>query len=362
MTSEGSPLIYLDHNATTPVAPEVAEAMAPYLGAEFGNPSSDHALGRRARQAVEEARASVAALIGAALNEVVFTSGGTESNNLAIRGVAAQAPAARHRIVTSTVEHPATTAPLALLEASGWTLTRVPVAASGILDPDTGFGALGDDVALVTVMLAQNETGALMPVAELAADARAYGAIVHTDAAQAIGKIPVSVDDLGVDLLSIAAHKCYGPKGIGALYVRRGTPLSPLVVGAGQEGGLRPGTENVAGIVGLGAAARLATDQLTDDAARIAQLRDELWTALEAKVPGIRRHTPVESACRTRCSSRSPAPSAERSLPVSPSSPPGMGAPVSFWASITVTSATARRGRRARRRDRGSLTRRRGGG
>ncbi|MHB1716147.1 MAG: cysteine desulfurase family protein, partial [Acidimicrobiales bacterium] len=273
-----------------------AEAMAPYLGAEFGNPSSDHALGRRARQAVEEARASVAALIGAAPNEVVFTSGGTESNNLAIRGVAAQAPAARHRIVTSTVEHPATTAPLALLEASGWTLTRVPVAASGILDLDAALGALGDDVALVTVMLAQNETGALMPVAELATAARAHGAVVHTDAAQAIGKTPVSVDDLGVDLLSIAGHKCYGPKGIGALYVRRGTPLSPLVVGAGQEGGLRPGTENVAGIVGLGAAARLATDQLTTDAPRIARLRDELWAVLAAKVPGIRRHTP-DGAC-----------------------------------------------------------------
>ena len=296
MTSEGSALLYLDHNATTPVAPEVAEAMAPYLGAEFGNPSSDHALGRRARQAVEEARASVAALIGAAPDEVVFTSGGTESNNLAIRGVAAQAPATRHRIVTSTVEHPATTAPLALLEAAGWTLTRVPVAGSGIFDLDAALGALGDDVALVTVMLAQNETGALMPVAELATAARAHGAVVHTDAAQAIGKTPVSVDDLGVDLLSIAGHKCYGPKGIGALYVRRGTPLSPLVVGAGQEGGLRPGTENVAGIVGLGAAARLATHHLTTDAARIARLRDELWAVLAAKVPSIRRHTP-DGAC-----------------------------------------------------------------
>ncbi len=296
MTNEDFPVIYLDHNATTPVAPEVAEAMAPYLGAEFGNPSSDHALGRRARQAVEEARASVAALIGAAPDEVVFTSGGTESNNLAIRGVAAQAPATRHRIVTSTVEHPATTAPLALLEAAGWTLTRVPVAGSGIFDLDAALGALGDDVALVTVMLAQNETGALMPVAELATAARAHGAVVHTDAAQAIGKTPVSVDDLGVDLVSIAGHKCYGPKGIGALYVRRGTPLSPLVVGAGQEGGLRPGTENVAGIVGLGAAARLATDQLTTDAPRIAQLRDELWAVLAAKVPSIRRHTP-DGAC-----------------------------------------------------------------
>jgi len=295
VTSEGPPVIYLDHNATTPLAPGVAEAMAPYLGAEFGNPSSDHALGRPARQAVEEARASVAALIGAASEEVVFTSGGTESNNLAIRGVAAQAPSVRRRIVTSTVEHPATTAPLALLEASGWTLTRVPVTASGILDLAAALAALGDDVALVTVMLAQNETGALMPVDELAA-ARAHGAVVHSDAAQAIAKIPVSVDDLGVDLLSIAAHKCYGPKGVGALYVRRGTPLLPLLVGAGQERGLRPGTENVAGIVGLGAAARLAMGHLTSDAARIAQLRDELWTALSARVDGIGRHTP-DDAC-----------------------------------------------------------------
>ncbi|MDA8283709.1 MAG: cysteine desulfurase family protein [Actinomycetota bacterium] len=296
MTSEGSAVIYLDHNATTPVAPEVLEAMLPYLAAEFGNPSSDHGLGRRARHAVDKARAQVAALIGAEPEEVVFTSGGTESNNLAIRGVAAQAPSTRRRIVTSAVEHPATTAPLALLEASGWTLTRVPVAASGILELDAALGALGDDVALVTVMLAQNETGALMPVAELAAAARAHGAVVHTDAAQAIGKIPVSVDDLGVDLLSIAAHKCYGPKGVGALCVRRGTPLSPLVLGADQEGGLRPGTENVAGIVGLGAAARLAIDHLASDAARIAQLRDDLWTALSARVDGALRHTPDDAS------------------------------------------------------------------
>ena len=296
MTRKSSPVIYLDHNATTPLAPVVAEAMEPYLGAEFGNPSSEHALGRRARQAVDEARTAVAALIGAAASEIVFTSGGTESNNLAIRGVAAQGPPARRRIVTSAVEHPATTAPLVLLEASGWTLTRVPVAASGVLDLDFALAGLGDDVALVTVMLAQNETGALMPVAELAAGARGHGAVVHTDAAQAVGKIPVSVDDLGVDLLSIAAHKCYGPKGVGALYVRQGTPLAPLVVGAGQEGGLRPGTENVAGIVGLGAAARLALDHLARDADRIAQLRDELWTALAASVDGTLRHTP-DDAC-----------------------------------------------------------------
>ena len=289
-----SSLIYLDHNATTPIAPEVADAMEPYLRADFGNPSSDHALGRRARQAVDEARAHVAALIGSDPGQIVFTSGGTESNNLAIRGVAARAPAGRHRMVTSTVEHPATSAPMALLEASGWGVTRVPVTSSGELDFGSAEAALGEDVALVSLMLAQNETGALMPVAELAATTHASGALVHSDAAQAVGKIPVSVEDLGVDLLSIAGHKFYGPKGTGALYVRQGTPLSPLVVGAGQEGGLRPGTENVAGIVGLGEAARLAKERLASDARRIAALREVLWAALLAKVPGIRCHTPAD--------------------------------------------------------------------
>jgi cysteine desulfurase len=292
MRIDDSNVIYLDHNATTPLAPEVVEAMMPYLRGEFGNPSSDHVLGRRTRQALVEARASVASLIGAEPGEIVFTSGGTEANNLAIRGTAGATPSTRDRIVTSTVEHPATSAPLALLGASGWRLTQVPVVASGVLDLDAGLDALGDDVALVTVMLAQNETGAVMPVTALASAARAHGAIVHTDAAQAVGKIPVSVDDLGVDLLSIAGHKCYGPKGIGALYVRRGTPLSPLVVGAGQEGGLRPGTENVAGIVGLGVAARLAIDYLVSEPARVGRLRDELWAALSSRIEGMVRYTP----------------------------------------------------------------------
>ena len=295
-TTATDEVVYLDHNATTPVAPEVLEAMLPYLRGELGNPSSDHGFGRRARQAVEEARASVAALIGARPDEIVFTSGGTESNNLAIRGVAAKAPSDRRRIVTSAVEHPATTAPLALLEGSGWMLTRVPVAASGILDLAASLAALGDDVALATVMLAHNETGALMPVAELAAAARAHRALVHTDAAQAIGKIPVSVEDLGVDLCSIAGHKLYAPKGVGALYVRRGTPLSPLVVGAGQEQGLRPGTENVAGIVGLGAACELARSRLAYDSPRLGALRDELLATLRAGVPGLVCHTPLGTA------------------------------------------------------------------
>ncbi len=295
-TAAPDEVVYLDHNATTPVAPAVLEAMLPYLRTAYGNPSSDHPLGRSARRAVEEAREQVAALIGAAADEIVFTSGGTESNNLAIFGTAATAGAKRRRIVTSAVEHPATTAPLALLEASGWTLTRVPIAASGILDLDAALAALGDDVALVTVMLAQNETGALMPVAELAIAARAHGSVVHTDAAQAVGKVPVSVDDLGVDLLSVAGHKCYAPKGVGALYVRRGTPLSPVLAGAGQERGLRPGTENVAGIVALGAACELARARLALDPVRLGALRDELLAALSAAVPGLVCHTPLDMA------------------------------------------------------------------
>ncbi len=290
-----APVIYLDHNATTPIAPEVADAMEPYMRTEYGNPSSDHVLGRRARLAVEEAREQVATLIGADPEEIVFTSGGTESNNMAIRGVAAMAPESRRRIVISAVEHPATTAPSALLEASGFLVTRLPIGRSGSLDLAAAAAAIGDNVSLLSVMLAQNETGALMPVAELAAAARDRGAITHTDAAQAIGKIPVSIAELKVDLLSIAGHKFYGPKGVGALYIRRGTPLSPLVVGASQERGMRPGTENVAGIVGLGTAARLAVSRLMDDHLRIAKLRDDLWKALSTKISGVIRHTPKEA-------------------------------------------------------------------
>ncbi len=295
-TAATDEVVYLDHNATTPVAPAVLEAMLPYLRTASGNPSSDHPLGRSARRAVDEAREQVAALIGAAADEIVFTSGGTESNNLAIFGTAATAGTKRHRVVTSSVEHPATASPCARLEASGWAVTRVPIAASGILDLDAALAALGDDVALVTVMLAQNETGALMPVAELAIAARAHGSVVHTDAAQAVGKVPVSVEDLGVDLLSIAGHNCYAPKGVRALYVRRGTPLSPVLVGAGQERGLRPGTENVAGIVGLGAACELARPRLEGEPARLRALRDELFAQLSAAAPGLVCHTPLDAS------------------------------------------------------------------
>jgi cysteine desulfurase len=286
------PLIYLDHNATTPVAPEVLDAMLPYLRDQYGNPSSDHPPGRRAAAAVAQARAQVAALIGADPADIVFTSGGTESNNLAIRGTAVATAEGRRRIVTTALEHPATTAPCQHLETQGWTITRLPATPTGSIDTATAAAAMGPDVALVTMMLAQNETGAILPVGDIAAHAHRAGAIVHTDAAQAIGKIDVDVTNLDVDLLSIAGHKCYAPKGIGALYRRPGTPINPLLLGAGQEHGLRPGTENVAGIVGLGAACDLARTHLAAETKRLANLRDALWQLLDAAVPGLVRHTP----------------------------------------------------------------------
>jgi cysteine desulfurase len=295
-THESAAPIYLDHNATTPIAAEVLDAMLPYLTQHYGNPSSDHPLGYRAREAIEEARGQVASLIGAVSEEIVFTSGGTESNNLAIRGSIAAADPSRRRIVTSQVEHPATARPCDLLETQGWTVTRVPVTRTGTVDADTVIRALDTDVALLTVMLAQNETGAIMPVPAAAAAARQVGIITHTDAAQAIGKIDVTVDTLGVDLLSIAGHKCYAPKGIGALYVRSGTPLQPLLLGGGQERGLRPGTENVAYIVGLATACQLAQTRLNAEPQRLRTLRDQLWQNLSGRIPTLVRHTPNDNS------------------------------------------------------------------
>jgi cysteine desulfurase len=296
--SHDQPLIYLDHNATTPVAPEVLDAMLPYLRDQYGNPSSDHPIGRRAAAAVDQARARVAALIGAEPGEIVFTSGGTESNNLAIRGTASVAEPTRRRIVTTSVEHPATTAPCEHLETRGWTVTRLPSTPKGSIEVANASAAMGPDVALVTIMLAQNETGAILPVGDVAAHAHRAGAVVHTDAAQAIGKIDVNINDLDVDLLSIAGHKCYAPKGVGALYRRAGTPLGPVLLGAGQEGGVRPGTENVASIVGLGAACELA-GRLAADGPRLVGLRDTLWEQLRNAIPALVRHTPQNSLPNT---------------------------------------------------------------
>src|SRR5690625_3213950 len=279
--------IYLDHNGTTPVATPVAEAMWPYLTEWFGNPSSATAEGRIARQGIEHAREQVAALIGAHPDEIIFTSGGTEANNLALRGLAV-----RERVaVTSTVEHPATVEPLAYLESGGWTVHRLGVDAQGRVAaddvPDTplGFG---------TLILAQNEVGTIQAVADVAARVHTAGGVMHTDAAQAIGKIPVSVDDLDVDLLSIAGHKLYAPKGVGALYVRRGTSIQPVLVGAGQERQLRPGTENVASIVGLGAAAALADELVESEMPRQQQLREMLWQQLSSTIPDVVRISPAD--------------------------------------------------------------------
>lgn len=281
--------VYLDHNATTPIAPEVAEAMWPYLVEHFGNPSSDHPYGRRARAAVDVARQQVADLIGARPDEIVFTSGGTEANNLAIRGTAARAST---RVAISTaVEHPATTAPLRLLAAQGWSVHPLPVDPEGRANP----AAIPDGpIGLATVILAQNEIGTIQPVAAIAERIHRASGIMHADAAQALGKIPVDVNDLGVDLLSIAGHKLYAPKGIGALYIRRGTPLTPLLVGAGQEHGRRPGTENVASIVGLGAACALAAVLLPSEPSRLAGLREQLWEGLSAGIPDLVRLSPAD--------------------------------------------------------------------
>jgi len=278
--------IYLDHNATTPILSEVVDAMIPFLRQHFGNPSSGHAYGRVAHEAVECARAQVAELLGAEPDEIFFTSGGTEANNLAIRGV--MEVATRSHIVTSVIEHPATSRPCAWLEDQGKGLSRLGVDHSGRVLPDEARREITQDTALVTVMHSNNETGVLQPIEELAKLARAAGAYVHTDAAQSVGKVPVDVNVLDVDLLSIAGHKLYAPKGIGALYVRRGTPIAPFSLGAGHERGLRPGTENVASIVGLGTACAEAQRDLTEVADQMCFLRDMLWGVLVAEVPELR--------------------------------------------------------------------------
>jgi cysteine desulfurase len=278
--------IYLDHNATTPVLPGVVDAMLPYLREHHGNPSSEHVYGSRARDAVARAREQVAALLGCEDDEVIFTSGGTEANNLAIRGVT-EARSDRRHVVTTVIEHPATARPCAWLERHEHTVTRIRVDEEGRARLEEARDAITGNTALVTVMHSNNETGVLQPVSELTALAHASGALLHTDAAQSLGKVPVRVRELGVDLLSIAGHKLYAPKGVGALYVKRGTPLVPFALGASHERGLRPGTENVASIVGLGAACEAVGRDLDAMAVRMKVLRDSLWDRLAAAVQGI---------------------------------------------------------------------------
>lgn len=279
--------VYLDHNATTPVQPAVVDAMLPFLREHFGNPSSGHVYGRRAHDAVEQARAQVAALLGCDADEVIFTSGGTEASNLAIRGVA-EARSERCHVVTSVIEHPATAKPCAWLERHGRTITRIGVDGEGRMSVADAVASIGPDTALVTIMHSNNETGVLQPISEIARAAHAHGAVVHVDAAQSVGKLPVDVRELDVDLLSVAGHKLYAPKGVGALYVRHGVPLVPFALGAGHERGLRPGTENVAGVVALGKACEIAARDLVAMAAKVVRLRDDLLQRLEAEVPGLR--------------------------------------------------------------------------
>jgi len=278
--------IYLDYNATTPVDPAVLDAMLPYLRGEFGNPSSAHGFGSRAHDAVEAARAEVAALIGATSDEIIFTSGGTEASNIAVRG-AVRIDDRRRDIVTSTIEHPATEACCVFLEADKHKVTRVAAQTNGLIDPTRVAAAIDGKTALVTIIHAQNEIGTIQPIADIAEAARRGGALVHVDAAQSVGKIAVNVEELGADLLSIAGHKLYAPKGVGVLYIRRGISLPPLLVGAGQERGRRPGTENVPYIVALGEACRIAGAMLERESKRLSALAGDLFAALKREIPGI---------------------------------------------------------------------------
>jgi cysteine desulfurase len=280
--------VYLDFNATTPVAPQVLDAMLPFLREHFGNPSSTHAFGRRAAEAVAEARERVARLIGARPVELVFTGCATEANNLALMGAALAMPPGKRHLVVSAVEHPAVMAPAQQLRKQGWELTVVPVDGTGRVSVQSVVDALRVDTALVSVMHANNEVGTLQPIEAIAELTRRRGILLHTDAAQSVGKVALAVDALGVDLLSVAGHKFYAPKGVGALYVRTGTPLQAVLFGAEQERSLRPGTENVAAIVGLGAAAELAQQALPQLGDELRQLRDLLHERLAREIPGLR--------------------------------------------------------------------------
>ena len=279
--------IYLDSNATTPIDPRVADAIEPYLRRHFGNPSSTHVYGRTAHDAIERAREQVAGLIGARADEIVFTGCATEANNLAIRGVARALRDRGRHLVTSAVEHPAVAQPYRYLAELDYEISVLPVDEYGLVDPAALAAALRDDTMLVSIMHANNEVGTIQPIEEIAAITRPRGIVLHTDAAQSAGKIPLSVDGLGVDLLTLAGHKFYATKGIGALYLRHGTAIRPLLAGAGHEFGLRPGTENVPAIVGFGEAARIAREQTAEHGQQMRQLRDRLHGRLAEAIPGL---------------------------------------------------------------------------
>jgi cysteine desulfurase len=279
--------IYLDYNATTPVDPRVIDAMLPYLREHFGNPSSSHYYGSQARAGVDTAREQVASLLGCAPDEIVFTGGGSESDNLAIKGAAEAYRDRGNHIITCQIEHPAVLNTCRYLERHGFRVTYLPVDREGRVDPNDVAQAITPETILITLMHANNEAGTIQPIAAVSQIAREYGILFHTDAAQSVGKIPTQVADLGVDLLTLAGHKLYAPKGIGALYVRRGITLEPLVHGAGHEHGLRAGTENTASIIGLGAACEIAAQTLDESIRQQTALRDRLYQGLCEQVKTV---------------------------------------------------------------------------
>jgi cysteine desulfurase len=268
--------IYMDHSATTPVAPEVLEAMLPYFSEKFGNASSLHSFGLEAKEALEESREKVAGLLAAQPEEIVFTSGGTESDNLALKGIARKNQKLGKHIITTGIEHPAILECCRNLEKEGFLVTYLPVTDEGLVDLATLESAIRPDTILISIMHANNEVGTIQPLEEIGRLAAEKDIYLHTDAVQSVGKIPTNVDSLGVDLLSLSAHKLYGPKGVGALYIRKGTKLESIIQGGGHERGLRPGTENIAGIVGLAKAAELSGETMNSEAERLADLRDRL--------------------------------------------------------------------------------------
>uniref|UniRef100_A0A7C3WWK1 Cysteine desulfurase IscS n=1 Tax=Dictyoglomus turgidum TaxID=513050 RepID=A0A7C3WWK1_9BACT len=286
--------VYLDYAATTPIRPEVFQAMEPYLTKEFGNPSSIHHFGKQARIVIEEAREKIAKALGAKNEEIIFTSGGTESNNMALKGVAYALSDKGKHIITSSIEHHAILEPCHFLEKFGFEITYLPVDKEGFIDPDSLRKAIRKDTILISIMHANNEIGTIEPIEELTKIAKEYEIYFHTDAVQTVGHIPVNVDKLGVDLLSISAHKFYGPKGIGALYIRKGTKIHPLIHGGEQEQRKRAGTENVAGIVGMGKAIEISILELDNERERLINLRDYFIKEVEKRIEEVYLNGPRE--------------------------------------------------------------------
>ncbi|SDH92983.1 cysteine desulfurase NifS [Desulfosporosinus hippei] len=285
--------VYLDHSATTPVDPEVASVMMTYYTEKYGNPSSVHGFGREAKQALEQARTQVAELIGANPKEITFTSGGTEADNLAILGTAEALRTKGKHIITSCIEHHAVLETCEHLEKNGFDLTVIPVDEEGVISVDAVQKAIRPDTILITVMHANNEVGSIQPIAEIGKLAKEHGIVFHVDAVQSLGKIPVNVDEMNVDLLTVSSHKIYGPKGVGALYVRKGVRIVPLVHGGGQERKRRSGTENTPGIIGFGKACELAGQRMAEDAQKQTKLRDKLMNGILDRIEFVKVNGPL---------------------------------------------------------------------